>query len=121
MRPSIVMWMARDFDSALAWLVEHKDVVRELLSKEYEDLDQSVAPKNLRAMMVACFTKEEREKILRHFLKEEDYFTHPVGMFCNVAKRKEMQEELGKLNISDELVDEMMAKITGSYLLDDDE
>ncbi len=121
MRPSIVMWMARDFDSALAWLVEHKDVVRELLSKEYEDLDQSVSPKNLRAMMVACFTKEEREKILRQILKEEDYFTHPVGMFCNVAKRKEMHEELGELKISDELVGEIVAKIRGNYILDDDE
>lgn len=116
-----MMWMARDFESALAWLVEHKDVVRELLSKEYEDLDQSIAPKNLRAMMVACFTKEERENILRQFLKGEDYFIHPVGMFWNVAKRKEMQEELGELNISNELVGEIMAKIRGSYILDDDE
>ena len=113
MRPAIVRWMATDFNSSLKWLRERQSVVRDLLDKSAGSLDEIVPPASLREMMVACFSRNERESVLRELLKREA----SVGMFCQVGKKKEMRGSLRELDVSADLIEQ----IREGYLLDDDE
>ncbi|MDB4370290.1 hypothetical protein N9Z23_03260, partial [Akkermansiaceae bacterium] len=117
MRPAIVRWMATDFNSSLKWLRERQSVVRDLLGKTAGSLDEIVPPESLREMMVACFSRNERESVLRELLKREA----SVGMFCQVGKKKEMRGSLRELDVSADLGEQIIKQIREGYLLDDDE